>query len=385
MADQASKARILWITSLAAPYRIPVWKALADWADFEVALTEPDDDVGGSSSINRGSDWRSTAYPEVRFTALRTIRIRWRGRPRYFLRLRSGLRSMRNLDAVLVGGWDAPAYWQVLALTKLCGVRTVAFYESTPASHRFDRGPIAGARRLFFNHVDAIVVPGVAARDGLIGMGLPPERIHTGFNAVDVQRFHEIATQHRRRHTTNADGHRFIYVGQLIRRKRVDRVIEAFRAIADGCDSLTIVGEGKEQPHISALIRNLNIESQVKLIPGVLNADVPDILSDHHTLVLASDEEVWGLVSNEALACGLHVVVSKNCGVAASIENMRGVHTAETNSLEDLASAMTASRNSWSGPIKNPEILQHTPEQFADVFYDALSDGMNQWRYQHSP
>jgi hypothetical protein len=51
---------------------------------------------------------------------------------------------------------------------------------------------------------------------------------------------------------------------------------------------------------------------------------------------------------------------------------MRGVHTAETNSLEDLAGAMTASRNSWSGPIKNPEILQHTPQQFADVFYDAL-------------
>jgi glycosyltransferase involved in cell wall biosynthesis len=357
---------------LAAPYRIPVWKALADWADFEVALTEPDDDVGGSSSINRGSDWRSTAYPEVRFTALRTIRIRWRGRPLYFLRLRSGLRSMRNLDAVLVGGWDTPAYWQVLALAKLCGVRTVAFYESTPASHRFDRGPIADARRFFFNHVDAIVVPGVAARDGLIGMGVPPERIHTGFNAVDVQRFYEVAAQHRQQHTGDATGHRFVYVGQLIRRKRVDRVIEAFRAIAEGGDLLTIVGEGEEQPQIAALIRNLNMDAQVKLIPGILNADVPAILSEQHTLVLASDEEVWGLVANEALASGLNVVVSENCGVAPSIRNMRGVHTAQTNSLRDLSTAMKASRASWCGPISEPEILSNTPEEFAKVFYRAL-------------
>jgi len=119
VADQAPKARILWITNLAAPYRIPVWKALAEWADFEVALTESDDDVGGSSSINRGSDWRSTAYPDVRFTSLRTIKIKWRGRPLYFLRLRSGLLSMRAHDALLVGGWANPAYWQVLALNKL--------------------------------------------------------------------------------------------------------------------------------------------------------------------------------------------------------------------------------------------------------------------------
>jgi glycosyltransferase involved in cell wall biosynthesis len=279
---------------------------------------------------------------------------------------------MRNLDAVLVGGWDAPAYWQVLALTKLCGVRTVAFYESTPASHRFDRGPIAGARRFFFNHVDGIVVPGVAARDGLIGMGVPPERIQTGFNAVDVHRFYEVAAQHRLMHTTDAAGHRFIYVGQLIRRKRVDRIIEAFSAIAEGNDLLTIVGEGEEQQRITALIRNLNMESQVKLTPGILNVDVPVILSEHHTLVLASDEEVWGLVANEALASGLNVVVSENCGVAPSIKNMLGVHTAQTNSLRDLSTAMKASRAAWCGPISEPEILSNTPEEFAKVFYRAL-------------
>jgi glycosyltransferase involved in cell wall biosynthesis len=372
VAHQAPKSRIVWITSVAAPYRIPVWRALAQWAAFEVALTVPDDRVGISASSNRAADWRSTNYPDVRFIPLRTMRAKWRGRPLYYLLPKSRLRSMRALDAVLIGGWEAPAYWQVLALGKLCGVRTIAFYESTPASHRFQRGPVAAARRFFLKRVDAVVVPGVAARDGLLKMGVAPNKIFVGFNAVDVRHFHEVAERHRRDHGADAPGHRFIYVGQLISRKRVDHILEAFRTTAAEMDSLTIVGIGHEQTKIAELIRDLNLVSQVRVIPGVLNADVPRILSEHHTLVLASDEEVWGLVANEALASGLHVVVSANCGVAPSIQHMRGVHVAMTNRVTDIAAAMAKSRVSWSGPIREPEILKYTPEEFAKVFYQAL-------------
>jgi glycosyltransferase involved in cell wall biosynthesis len=340
-----------------------------------VALMEPDERVGQSSSKNRASDWRSGEYPDVEFTTLRTIQGKLRGRPLYFLGPRSGLRSLRTLDAVLIGGWEAPAYWQVLALSKMLRVRSVAFYESTPQSHRYKRGPVAAARRFFFKQVDAVVVPGIAAHDGLLKMGLEPSQIYTGFNAIDVLRFHETAAQHRYSERPESPGHRFIYVGQLIQRKRVDRIIKAFHAIADSDDLLTVLGDGDEQSKILQLIRELHLDSQVRLMPGVLNADVPHILSDHHTLVLASDEEVWGLVANEALACGLHVVVSGNCGVAPSIQTMRGVHTARTNSVQDLSAAMNVSRQTWSGPIEKPKILMYTPERFARVFYQALVPG----------
>jgi glycosyltransferase involved in cell wall biosynthesis len=203
-------------------------------------------------------------------------------------------------------------------------------------------------------------------------MGVAPHKIYLGFNAVDVRQFHEVAKRHRAEHKANSPGHRFIYVGQLISRKRVDHIVEAFRATAAEWDSLTIVGIGREQPKIAALIRDLDVASQVRMIPGVFNADVPRILSEHHTLVLASDEEVWGLVANEALASGLQVVVSANCGVAPSIKDMRGVYLAKSNSPTDLATAMGESRASWSGAITDPEILKYTPEKFAEVFFQAL-------------
>src|SRR5829696_7103298 len=125
VAHQAPKPRILWITNLAAPYRIPVWRALGNLAAVDVALTESDDHLGPWSSLNRDIDWRSSAYPDVSFISLHTAKTEWRGRPLYFLLPRSGLGRMRELDGVLIGGWEVPAYWQVLALSKLRGVRTV--------------------------------------------------------------------------------------------------------------------------------------------------------------------------------------------------------------------------------------------------------------------
>jgi glycogen synthase len=90
----------------------------------------------------------------------------------------------------------------------------------------------------------------------------------------------------------------------------------------------------------------------------------------HSVLVLPSYEEVWGLVVNEALACGLHVVVSLVCGVAPTVAGMRGVWLCDTSQAA-LAHAIRLSCAAWSGPINQPEILQHTPQAFAETFLEA--------------
>ncbi len=86
-------------------------------------------------------------------------------------------------------------------------------------------------------------------------------------------------------------------------------------------------------------------------------------LATSQTLVLASTEEVWGLVVNEALAAGLHVVVSDRCGVARSVEGQLGVFLTEPE-LPQLVTAMESSRAAWRGWIETPEILTHDASRF---------------------
>jgi glycosyltransferase involved in cell wall biosynthesis len=80
---------------------------------------------------------------------------------------------------------------------------------------------------------------------------------------------------------------------------------------------------------------------------------------------MPSIEEVWGLVANEALASGMHAVVSEKSGVTDLISGMQGVFTCNTD-IEAIAEAMSKSRENFKEAIRQPEILKYTPERFAD-------------------
>jgi glycosyltransferase involved in cell wall biosynthesis len=93
--------------------------------------------------------------------------------------------------------------------------------------------------------------------------------------------------------------------------------------------------------------------------------------SRHDTFILPSISEVWGLVVNEALASGLHVVVSNRAGVADFVKPMAGVFITEPTTNQ-IAKALEQSRTQWVRPISDPEILSYTPERFACAIKELI-------------
>ena len=73
---------------------------------------------------------------------------------------------------------------------------------------------------------------------------------------------------------------------------------------------------------------------------------------------------------NEALAAGIHAVVSDRTGVAAAVADMAGVYIASP-AVTDLARAMSESRAGWRGPIEKPEILAYGPGELAEIVLNA--------------
>lgn len=361
-------SRILWVTNVAAPYRIPVWRELARRHPLDVVLLEDDDRLSADAAANRGADWRADRTTDLSLTSVPTARVS-RGEGRYYL-----LRGIPRVDhdAVLLGGWESPAYWQYWLVARLRRRRIVGFYESLPRTQQHTRGLIAIARRLWFRSLDAVVVPGVAARAGLEQMGVRSDRIFTGFNAVDVHGFRRDA--HAVEEAPASAGHRYVYVGRLLRLKGVDLAVAAFAAARRTGDVLTIVGVGEEEAALRAQAADLAIQDAVVFAGFVENADLPAILGGQHTLVMPSRQDVWGLVANEALAAGLHVVVSDAAGVSESIEGMRGVFPAPPE-VAALAEQLRRSAAAWAGRIEQPEILVHDPAAFARVFSRALAPG----------
>lgn len=359
---------VLWVTNVAAPYRVPVWRALAEACALDVALLESDDRLSADTGANRGADWRGDRVTGVSIRSLRTVRVA-RGEARFY-----GLLRMPRIrhDAVLLGGWESPAYWQLLALARLTGRRAVGFYESTEVTQQYRGGPVAAARRVYFRSLDAVVVPGVAARSALLAMGVPAENIHVGFNAVDVRAIHRAATAARTAGPRPVGGHRFIYVGRLIDLKGPDLAIAAFAQARRPGDTLTIVGTGERRSDLEGQAARLGVGEEVRFAGFRENADLPEVLGAHDTLIMPSRQDVWGLVANEALAAGLHVVLSSVAGVTESVRGMRGVFVADPE-VSSLADALRTSADGWAGPIEDPEILVHDPAAFAATFLAALA------------
>ncbi|UKA62107.1 glycosyltransferase family 4 protein [Arthrobacter sp. FW306-04-A] len=363
-----AQMRVLWITNFAAPYRLPVWDQLRTSHILTIGLLESRKSLAADPGANRGTDWHVQEASTPAFVEIPTWKVKV-GEARYYV-LKSflPLLAVGGQDVVVFGGWESPAYWLLLFAAMVLGVARVGFYESTLTTMRHRTGPIAWIRSWFFRQMHAVVVPGQAAREALQHIGVPRSKILEGFNAIDVEAFRQKCPTD----VTSEDpsgGHRYLYVGQLIPRKRVDAIIDAFSRIAGTADELTIVGSGQLNDELTSLAKSRG--TSIRFLPYIDNRLLPQLMAKHHTLVLASADEVWGMVVNEALAAGLHVVVSDNCGVVPSVAEMQGVFIASRN-LRDLAARLRESRDSWGGKISTPEILRWTPERFADVFSDAM-------------
>lgn len=109
-----------------------------------------------------------------------------------------------------------------------------------------------------------------------------------------------------------------IFVGQLIRRKGIDILIEAMRPLFEQHPNLylTVVGAGEIQDSLNSLVEGLGLAQRVAF-DGVIASDkIPARLACADLLVLPSRWDGWGLVVNEALVAGIPVIVSDRCGAA---------------------------------------------------------------------
>jgi len=352
------KLRVLWLTNMPAPYRFPIWDEMSKHIELEVVF------VCGKNN------WRGWSAPEStrwkkRYLSLNGIRFK---EIELIPKFSPGWKILKDKDFVIITGWELPIYMATSVLAKLRRIPIVQFYESTENTKRFKNILVNILRRSVLNCARDVITISKESHESLLKLGIPQGKIHTVFNPVDVSQFFEKLGDRER---IDQEGHNFLYVGQLIPRKNVSSIIRAFSLIKGESDRLHIVGTGELESELMTLVENMGLSKSVFFLGQKDPTALIQIYGASDTLILASHQEVWGLVVNEALASGLHVVVSKYCTVIELVGSMRGVFVTETSS-EGLSEGMLKSINSWRGPILNPEIMQYSPKIFAQKVLNVI-------------
>lgn len=280
--------RLTLLTEIPAPYRIPLFNALAERLDLRVAfLRERNPDR--PFLLHREElhfDW--TVLPGIDVTA----------GGRWVVLNRRVVPTLRGADAVLIGGWNQPAFWTATAWCTARRVPALFWVESTAEDAR--TGRLEPAKRLALRAAAGFVVPGTASAEYLEGLGIRRERIAIAPNAVDAAIFGAAA-----RSRSNGPC-RVVAVARLSREKGIDVLLQA---AADLPVEVVVAGAGPEEARLRGLAG-----PNVTFLGNVERDELPQVYGNADVAVVPSRSDTWGMALNEAALAGLPLVSSTVVG-----------------------------------------------------------------------
>ena len=234
----------------------------------------------------------------------------------------------------------------------------------------------------------------------LIALGLPRNRVFTGYDVVDNDYFRQKAEEVRRqalevREKYALPENYFLASARFVPKKNLPTLIRAYadyREISElsGQKSevrrqssvgssqsvdpwdLVLLGDGPLKADLCRLISDLNLHGHVHLPGFIQYRELPAYYALADVFVHASTTEQWGLVVNEAMATGLPVIVSNRCGCVPDlvVEGKNGF-TFDPGSVESLSKLMLETWRLSKGRLKEMRaesqriVAGFTPEHFA--------------------
>jgi len=348
--------RLAVVTSHPIQYQAPWFRELARRADLEVFFCHDQGAEGqADAGYGRAFTWDVPLLEGYRHSWL-TNRSRKPGvfafggcdTPEIRDRLAAG-----RFDACIVNGWYLKSYIQAIFACRRVGLPVFLRGDSHRAADRpwATRALKYPLYRTLLTGVDGHLCVGESNRQYLRHYGVPAARLWFVPHCVDDQWFGR-AAMHARSHGAVADVRQrlgvadeeriVLFVGRLVEQKRAGDFIAALaRARHKRPLAGVIVGSGGLSDALADL--STRLDARVRFAGFANQSELPAFYAAAQMLVLPSDAgETWGLVANEALACGTPVVISDHAGCAADLVAPGTGRRFVCGSVEGLEEAMLA-------------------------------------------
>lgn len=178
----------------------------------------------------------------------------------------------------------------------------------------------------FCNQLDLVIVPSNAMKKEVESYGLDTEitTIPTGFSFEHVNQ--DIDLDIRETYKIPTDHKILVFVGRIGNEKNIHLLIDSFKEVfnIDRKVHLLVIGQGPELDSCIAQADSYNLSSHITFTGRKPYDEVISMLRKSDIFVFPSVSETQGMVSLEALACGLPVVAVNRMGTIDYLSDGKG-------------------------------------------------------------
>lgn len=201
-------------------------------------------------------------------------------------------------------------------------------------------------RRWLAKRSDALIFYDSIQAEKFAEMGISRKRIFVAQNSIDTEEIEKLV-EHNPRDRRN----RILYIGRLIKRKKVDLLIRGFSAAQSYMGpevKLTIIGEGPEYANLKCEAAHYSISDKIEFVGGIYQQS--ELAPFFNSAWVSISPGCVGLSAIHSLAYGVPMIVARN-----------EPHGPETSALKDDVNTLFFSSNSVEELAKRLVFLESDP------------------------
>ncbi|MBL0096237.1 MAG: glycosyltransferase family 4 protein [Bacteroidetes bacterium] len=217
-------------------------------------------------------------------------------------------------------------------------------------------------RTVLLKKATSFITYGTKASEYLEGLGAKKERVYMAMNTVDTTFFRE-ETNAARSRIKKQDNFTFAYLGYLVPRKNVHKIIEAAAVLSKTRKDfrIIIIGDGVSKADLEREVMDQQLKGLIQFRGYLQKQELPAVFAETDALLFQTDFDIWGLVLNEAMAAGIACMASNKAGAVYDL-----IEEGKTGYINDFSNiSQTVNKMEWM--IDHKEAMERTGKS-ASVF-----------------